>query len=132
MRDNKALSSSGNEYLDVFVDYKLVRLCMDCYHALGWKTINTNPGITSARLRFVREKAIKNRTELCKLQRVCEDALIELEGLERIKIRIRLGIASIIHYKLAGENENKINQEKNLYYDVIYRACKEAQKLIGS
>ncbi|MGN6712612.1 hypothetical protein [Anaerocolumna jejuensis] len=81
MRNNRKLESVANEYIDVIVNRKLSRLCEDCYHTLGWKTISSSSGITSVKLRLERNKKVKNRSELCKLQHECEDALIEIERL---------------------------------------------------
>lgn len=85
MKDNTDSMSVANEYIDVIVNRKLVQLCKNCYHAFGWKTISSSSSITSIKLRLVRNKKIKNRLALCKLQRECEDVLMELERLEKSK-----------------------------------------------
>ncbi|WP_304508142.1 hypothetical protein [Anaerotignum sp.] len=99
MRENRDCSTIENEYIDVIVNHKLVQLCNDCYHALGWKTISTNSGLISVKLRLERSKKIKNRVELCKLQRECEDVLMELERLlklQSLKSKRMAWITSII------------------------------------
>lgn len=74
-----------NEYLDVNVKQNLVQLCSDCYHALGWRIINTSSGFDSVTLKLQRIRKIKNRVALCDLQRKCEDAFIAIEKLEKSK-----------------------------------------------
>jgi hypothetical protein len=88
MRDNRKLETIVNEYIDVIVYRKLSQLCEDCYHKLGWKTISSSFSITSVKLRFERNKKIKNRAELCKLQHECEDALMEIERLVKSRHKI--------------------------------------------
>jgi hypothetical protein len=113
MRDIRKRDTIISEYIDVIINHKLFQLCNDCYHALGWKTIRSRFGIASIKLRLERNRKIKNRVELCKLQRECEDALMELEKLVKAKKMKEIHLAEI-----------------NRYYDMIYQLIKKAEHLI--
>jgi len=95
-----------NEYLEVSIKSDLVQLCSDCYHALGWTVINSSSGIDSVKLKFQRDRKIKNRVALCDLQRKCEDAFINIEKLERSKntkaMALSLGVGIVGTVFMAG------------------------------
>lgn len=74
-----------NEYLEVSIKPNLVQTCSDCYKALGWTVSNTRTGIGITTIKLIRSKKIKNRSELCNLQYLCEDAFNAIEKIESIK-----------------------------------------------
>ncbi|WP_312072158.1 hypothetical protein [Anaerotignum propionicum] len=97
MNDNSSICNSNTkEYIEVKINYKLYPMCIDCYHAFGWEDISTIRGITSVKLRLTRSKKIKNRVELCKLQRECEDALMGLERLLNLQNMKYIRVACVI------------------------------------
>ncbi|SHJ99976.1 hypothetical protein SAMN02745136_01485 [Anaerocolumna jejuensis DSM 15929] len=80
-----------NDYLEVKISQNLVRLCSDCYQALGWVITDTRLGVDMVTLKLERNRKIPNRSSLCELQRTCEDAFIQIERLEKIKMAKPIG-----------------------------------------
>lgn len=170
VREKKNDWKASNEYLEVLINPKIAQLCRQCYETLGWEIISSTTGINLDILRMKRSKKIKNRVELCKLQRECEDALIKLEQLEKIKNSkekrtaimssligvtfligtvitysfniyfvsivfaalgiVGWGIAFLLYKRYILKNENKIKQEINESYDIIYQVCEKAKQLV--
>lgn len=82
-----------NEYITVTIGKDLFPLCCDCYRALGWDMIETKKDFSSFSVKLARDRKIKNRTELCNLQRDCESAFTKIEKLERQKTGKATGVA---------------------------------------
>lgn len=76
------------EYVSVPVKQTMETLYIDCYKSFGW-TIDSsvlslsNPN--SVILKFKRDRRIKNKAEVCELQRKCENALSSIAKLEQSK-----------------------------------------------
>lgn len=128
MRSIKEQDLITNEYLEVVVNRKIYRFCVNCYNALGWRVISIKAGITSVKIILERKRQINNKNELCKLQRECEDIFVKMETMlsEKKYIMRKMNVK-----KLVGAAGNKMwnSMELNVYYDVIYSLCERAQKL---
>lgn len=79
------------------------------------------------KINMERSKMIKNKSELCQLQRTFEDAMIRLESLERIPDFVAKSnlLSKLLHMKI-----DKIQKKKSELYDVIYRTSEQAKKLL--
>jgi hypothetical protein len=85
-----AKSSDGfvaYEYKDIFVHREMKQLYTDSYPSFGWVSEGTSPtlGISSANLKFKRDRKIRNKAELTRLQRQFESNVKEIEDLENSK-----------------------------------------------
>ena len=76
------------EYKDVLVRRDLEALYMDNYRAFGWKLEGTSPSlhsIGSVQLKFKRDRLIRNKNELNRLQRQFDSCMSEIGRLEASK-----------------------------------------------
>ena len=78
----------GYEYKDVNVNRKMENLCLDGYQSFGWKLDGKFPlqsGFTTANIKFKRDRKIRNKAELTRLQRQFEASVSEIESMENSK-----------------------------------------------
>ena len=84
------------EYASVTAKDSLTSLYTDCYQNFGWTVESHQPSFGGNVLRFKRNRKIKNRAEVCNLQRKCEKALYTIEKLENSKNTRGLGLSLAI------------------------------------
>lgn len=87
----------GYEYKDITVKRDMEALYVDSYPYFGWVLDGTSPavkGLTHVTLKFKRDRKIKNKAELTRLQHQFESHAKEIERLEMSKV---VG-ASIVAY----------------------------------
>jgi hypothetical protein len=84
--------------------------------------------LRTQKIRLERSKQIKNRTELCKLQRTFEDAMIRLESFERIPDFVTK--SHIPSQLLTNLKLSRIQKKKSELYDVIYQTSEQAKQLL--
>jgi Flp pilus assembly protein TadB len=78
----------GYEYKDLIVDREKEGVYADGYPNFGWKLEGSSTpifGISSVNLRFKRDRKIRNKAELTRLQRQFESNVDEIEKLEQSK-----------------------------------------------
>ncbi len=78
----------GYEYLDIVVQKNYFRLFEDGYENFGWKlenVINTPNSYGTATIRFKRDRKLKNKHEISKLQKQFNETVSEIDHLERKK-----------------------------------------------
>jgi len=76
------------EYKSVTVSSNMKSVYLDGYANFGWEFYGTEPapqGSIAIVLRFRRDRRLKNKLELCRLERELENSLHEIEKLEKIK-----------------------------------------------
>ena len=76
----------GYEYKDVTVDRKLEGLYLDAYQSFGWmldKTFGVTTGFGTITLKFKRDRKIRNKAELTRLQRQFDANVNEILSMER-------------------------------------------------
>jgi hypothetical protein len=120
--------SNTSETMEIIIDCKLADLCMKCYQDLGWNILSSNQVLRTQKIRLERSKQIKNRTELCKLQRTFEDAMIRLESFERIPDFVTK--SHIPSQLLTNLKLSRIQKKKSELYDVIYQTSEQAKQLL--
>ena len=81
--NNQENSFVAYEYTTVNVKGSMASLYSDCYKNFGW-TADGGGTYTAfgTAIKFKRDRRIKNRAEVCELQRRCENALTAIEKLE--------------------------------------------------
>lgn len=123
-KENKKSDYVAYEFLTVDVKKDFELIYADCYENLGWHSINNsesdsvikNPGLDfMVKLKFKRDRRIKNRSMLVSLQKKCEGALKRIDKLEKSKeseamiVSLSSGIAGLltlagaVYIFLAGE-----------------------------
>lgn len=78
----------GYEYHEVTVKKKMVSLYTDGYENFGWKlegSENAMGAVDSVTLKFKRDRRIRNKTELTRLQRNFDSCVGEIVSLENSK-----------------------------------------------
>lgn len=78
----------GYEYKEVTVSRSMESVYADGYANFGWELDGTAPslqGISFVTLKLKRDRKIRNKTELTRLQRQFESGAAEIEGLEKSK-----------------------------------------------
>lgn len=78
----------GYEYKEITVNRSMESVYTDGYANFGWELDGTAPslqGIASIMLKFKRDRKIRNKAELTRLQRQFEACAAEIEGLEKSK-----------------------------------------------
>jgi len=77
----------GYEYTTVTVKDGLESMVMDGYQSFGWKPEgrDTTLGIFTSGLKFKRDRKIRNKAELSRLQREFDNHIKEIENLEDSK-----------------------------------------------
>lgn len=79
----------GYEYKDVLVRRSLESVIVDGYTNFGWTLESVNTSVQnfgSVILRFKRDRKIRNKVELTRLQRQFDSFVNEIESLEKSKI----------------------------------------------
>ncbi len=82
-------NSFGYEYTDVIVPYDMKSVYADAYEHFGWQLERSIPSlhhIGSINLRFKRDRKIRNKAELTRLQRQFDACAKEVASLERSKV----------------------------------------------
>lgn len=78
----------GYEYKDVTVEPSMESLWTDSYANFGWlleRKVTDTIGMNSIKLRFKRDRKIRNKVELIRLQRQFEGCIKQIENLEKSK-----------------------------------------------
>lgn len=89
----------GYEYKDVTVGRDIETVYADSYPQFGWALEGTTPsikGFTYVTLKFKRDRKIRNKAELTRLQRQFESCVNELQRLENSKFIEASAVAYII------------------------------------
>ena len=87
----------GYEYRDITIDREMESVYVDAYQNFGWgldKVSTPQIGLNSVTLKFKRDRRIRNKMELTRLQRQFDACVSEITGMERSKA----ASASIIAY----------------------------------
>lgn len=80
---------TGYEYIEVTTQRKLESVYADSYPSFGWELDRTSTppqGDTFVALRFKRDRKIRNKLELSRLQRQFDSGVDEIKALERAKV----------------------------------------------
>ena len=88
MENNVNTNFVGYEYRDITVDNEKECLYADGYKSFGWildKTSTPLIGAGAVTLKFKRDRKIKNKAELTRLQRQFEACVAEITGMEKSK-----------------------------------------------
>lgn len=86
----------GYEYKDMTVSRSMESLYVDCYTNFGWimeATSQPLQGISSITLKFKRDRKIRNKAELTRLQRQLDACIRDVELLEKSKVTAPAAIA---------------------------------------
>ena len=85
----------GYEYKEVLVSRDMEALYADSFPSFGWQLENADAGLTSTSvsMKFKRNRKIKNKAELTRLQREFESHVDELRKLENSKDLISSAVA---------------------------------------
>ena len=78
----------GYEYRDITVDSEMESMFVDGYQNFGWileKNVTSPIMIGTATLKFKRDRKIRNKMELTRLQRQFDACINEITGMERSK-----------------------------------------------
>ncbi|MFL0196310.1 hypothetical protein ACJDU8_12200 [Clostridium sp. WILCCON 0269] len=78
----------GYEYKEVAVNRDMESLWADCYGSFGWILEGKSsplPGKNTVNLKFKRDRKIRNKMELTRLQRQFEGSVKQIENLENSK-----------------------------------------------
>ncbi|MNC26711.1 hypothetical protein D3C75_748530 [compost metagenome] len=79
----------GYEYKEVTVSRSMGSVYADCYENFGWTLEGTSQpiqGISSVTLKFKRDRKIRNKAELTRLQRQLDACIHDVEMLEKSKV----------------------------------------------
>ena len=85
---NKHDNFIGYEYKEITVDRDMEGVYADAYPNFGWKLesgVASIFGLSAVNLKFKRDRKIRNKAELTRLQRQFESNVNEIEGLEQSK-----------------------------------------------
>ena len=94
--DVKKHSTVGYEYKEATVPRKMESVYVDGYANFGWEFNGTDyapQGEIDIVLKFKRDRQLKNKVELNRLERQFEKGLSEIGGLERKNSAIVMGVA---------------------------------------
>lgn len=89
----------GYEYKDITVKHDSKSMYADGYAHFGWtlEGISTSlQNVGSVTMKFKRNHKLRNKAELTRLQRHFEACIMEIETLERSKIRMASAVAYVI------------------------------------
>lgn len=89
----------GYEYTEVTTQRKLESIYADSYPSFGWELegSSTPPqGNTFIALRFKRDRKIRNKMELTRLQRQFDSGVDEIKALERAKVFRAAAVAYLV------------------------------------
>lgn len=89
---NEAVSGRSNfvgfEYRNITIDRNMETMYADGYQNFGWVLDSTSKpqvGLNSITLKFKRDRKIRNKAELTRLQRQFDACLNEIQGMEKSK-----------------------------------------------
>jgi len=88
MENNMNNNFIGYEYRDITVDHEKESLYVDGFQNFGWilEKVNTPPiGLGIVTLKFKRDRKIRNKMELTRLQRQFEACIAEITSMEKSK-----------------------------------------------
>jgi len=89
----------GYEYTEVEVKRELESFYMDYYPSFGWEFDSRTPSLKSIidiKLKFKRNREIKNKTEVMKQQRQFEKTIKEIQKLEMSKVIKASAVAYVV------------------------------------
>ncbi len=94
----------GYEYRDMTVKRSLETIYADNYPQFGWKleSIFANPNPYYVTMKFKRDRKIRNKAELTRLQRMFESYVREIDRLEKSKVVVASTAAYVIGVVGAG------------------------------
>lgn len=78
----------GYEYMDINTSRQMEGVYTDSYPKFGWEMEGCFPsplGLSSVNIKFKRDRKIRNKAELSRLQRQFDSIIMEIENLERSK-----------------------------------------------
>ncbi|MBC1458660.1 hypothetical protein [Listeria newyorkensis] len=75
----------GYEYKDITINQEQESLFVDGYTNFGWDLDSVSKSVTSLKIKFKRDRKIRNKAELTRLQRQFDACVDEMEQLERSK-----------------------------------------------
>lgn len=75
----------GYEYTDITINQDKESLFVDGYTNFGWDLDSISKSVTSLKIKFKRDRKIRNKAELTRLQRQFDACVDEMEQLERSK-----------------------------------------------
>lgn len=85
---NSGTNFVGYEYRDITVDRDMESMYADGYQNFGWTLDNTStplPGLNSVTMKFKRDRKVRNKAELTRLQRQFDACINEIIGMEKSK-----------------------------------------------
>jgi len=94
---NNGSNFIGYEYRDITVDRDMESIYVDSYQSFGWKMDNRSSltlGLSSVTMKFKRDRKIRNKAELTRLQRQFEACMNDIDSMEKSKA----SSASIVAY----------------------------------
>jgi hypothetical protein len=89
----------GYEYRDITVSKDFSTLIIDGYENFGWELVSTSvpsQAINSTTVKFKRNRAIRNKAELTRLQRHFDAVIEEIQNLEKQKLSLGYIVAFTI------------------------------------
>ena len=87
----------GYEYKDITTNRDMESIYVDSYQSFGWKLNNRSSlpfGLSSVTMKFKRDRKIRNKAELTRLQRQFEACVNDIDSMEKSKA----SSASIVAY----------------------------------
>ncbi|WP_321388062.1 hypothetical protein [uncultured Enterococcus sp.] len=99
MMEDRNTDFIGYEYKESTVGGSMEMLFVDSYTSLGWQLVETTTsmhGHGKVALRFKRDRKIRNKGELNRLQRKLDELIEEIERLEFSKITKAAAVAYIV------------------------------------
>lgn len=89
----------GYEYRDVNIKEEIVSIVIDGYENFGWQvdsSMKPAQPVQSTTIKFKRDRAIRNKAELTRLQRQFDAVLEEIQSMEKAKGILAATIAYIV------------------------------------
>lgn len=89
----------GYEYKESTVNRSMEAMLIDSYASLGWQLVETTSSLQGhgkAAIRFKRDRKIRNKGELTRLQRQLDGLITEIDRLEFSKVTKAAAIAYIL------------------------------------
>ena len=86
----------GYEYRDITIDRSIESMYADSYQNFGWVLDSTSTpaiGINAVAMKFKRDRKIRNKAELTRLQRQFDSYVSEIMGMEKSKTSTAFTIA---------------------------------------
>ena len=108
---NNGSNFIGYEYRDITIDRNIEAMYADGYQNFGWMLDNTSTphaGLNSNTMRFKRDRKIRNKAELTRLQRQFDACANEITSMEKSKA----ASASIVAFS--------VGTDRNRFYGGVY------------